>query len=318
MSAKVSRPCPVIPSSYEEAMAGKDKEMWLQAMIKEIKQAMALNAWDLVGIPTGVKPIDGKWVFSPKTDIKGNFIEAKARWVARGFQQVKGVDYDETYAAVVRPDTTRTLLAVAAVKEWEVHQMDVSVAYLNAHQKQYQIFLRQPKGFEHGTNLYCRMDKGLYGLKQSGNLWFDEAAGTIVDKLGLTQSKYDPALFFDKKRELYVTLYVDDFKAMSPHKESIDWFKNAFGSIYKIKDLGLALNYLGMEIVQSNGTITLTQKRYLQHVLDRFKMKDCKPVKTPMEERVKLYKADKDYQCNAVDRQLYQELEGSLMHIKVT
>ena len=211
MSA-TTRPVPHIPQSYEEAISGPDRDMWVKAMTKEIRSAMSLRAWDLARLPAGVKPIDGKWVYTPKTDVKGNFIEAKARWVARGFQQVKGVDYDETYAATIQPDTTRMLLAIAAVKGWKVHQMDVSVAYLHAHQKDYHIYLRQPKGFEHGNgNLYCRMDKGLYGLKQSGNLWFDEAAGTFITKLGLTQSKYDPALFFNRKKQLYVTLYVDDF-----------------------------------------------------------------------------------------------------------
>ena len=279
MSA-TTRPIPHIPQSYEEAIAGPDREMWLNAMIKEIKSAMALRAWDLVGLPNGVKPIDGKWVYAPKTDVNGNFVEAKARWVARGFQQVKGVDYDETYAATIRPDTTRTLLAIAAAKGWKVHQADVSVAYLHAHQKDYQIYLRQPKGFEHGDgDLYCRMDKGLYGLKQSGNLWFDEAAGTLVTKLGLTQSKYDPALFFNKEKQLYVTLYVDDFKAISPDEKVIKWFMKEFGSVYKIKDLGLVSNYLGMEITQANGTIKVTQRRYLQHVLQRFQMKDCKRAK---------------------------------------
>ena len=90
-----------------------------------------------------------------------------------------------------------------------------------------------------------------------------------------------------------------------------------FGSVYKIKDLGLVSNYLGMEITQANGTIKVTQRRYLQHVLERFQMKDCKPAKTPMEERIKLYKADKDYECNHADRKLYQKLEGSLMHLSV-
>ena len=92
------------------------------------------------------------------------------------------------------------------------------------------------------------MDKGLYGLKQSGNLWFNEAAGMLVTKLGLTQLKYDPALFFNKKKQLHVTLYVNNFKAISPDEKVIKWFMKEFRSVYKIKDLGIILNYLGIEI----------------------------------------------------------------------
>ena len=112
----ITRPVPHIPQSYEEAISGPDREMWIKVMVKRIKLAMALRAWDLVGLRIGVKPIDGKWVYAPKTDIKGDFVEPKAHWVARGFQQVKGVNYNKTYAATIRPDTTRTLLAIAAVK----------------------------------------------------------------------------------------------------------------------------------------------------------------------------------------------------------
>ena len=84
MSA-TTKPVPHIPQSYEEAISGPDREIWIQAMVKEIRLAMSLRAWDLVGLPNGVKPINGKWVYAPKTDVKGNFIEAKTRWVARGF-----------------------------------------------------------------------------------------------------------------------------------------------------------------------------------------------------------------------------------------
>ena len=104
---------------------------------------------------------------------------------------------------------------------------------------------------------------------------------------------------------------------ISPDEKVIGWLMKEFGSVYKIKDLGLVLNYLGMEITQADSTIKVTQRRYLQHVLERFQMKDCKPAKTPMEERIKLYKADKDYECSHADRKLYQELEGSLIHLSV-
>ena len=178
------------------------------------------------------------------------------------------------------------LLAIAAIKGWKVHQLDVIVAYLNACEQQFEIYLRQPDGFVHNEELVCKLDKGLYGLKQSGNLWFDEAATTIIDKLGLEQSQYDPALFFDRKKELYVTLYVDDFKVYCLYNATTEWFKTEFAKVYKIKDLGVASNYLGMEIEQTDGMIKVTQKRYIKYMLDKFSMTNCKAAKTPMEERI--------------------------------
>ena len=70
-------------------------------MVKEIRSVIALRAWDLIGLLDGVKPINSKWVYTLKIDVKGKFVETKARWVTQGFQQVKGVDYDETYAATI-------------------------------------------------------------------------------------------------------------------------------------------------------------------------------------------------------------------------
>ena len=80
----------------------------------------------------------------------------------------------------------------------------------------------------------------------------------LVTKLGLTQLKYDLALFFNKKKQLYVTLYVNNFKAISPDEKVIKWFMKEFGSVYKIKDLGIISNYLGMEITQANSISKIT------------------------------------------------------------
>ena len=160
------------------------------------------------------------------------------------------------------------LLAIAAIKGWKVHQLDIIVAYLNTHKQQFEIYLQQPDGFVHNKDLVYKLDKGLYGLKQSGNLWFDEAATTIIDKLGLEQSQYNPALFFDREKELYITLYVDNFKVYCPYDSTTEWFKTEFAKVYKIKDLGVASNYLGIEIEQTDSIIKITQKRYIKYMLD--------------------------------------------------
>ena len=90
-------------------------------------------------------------------------------------------------------------------------------------------------GFTHDAKNYVCLRKGLYGLKQSGNLWFNEAS-KACKKLGLVQSLYDPALFHNAQKGLYVTLYVDDFKIIGPVLKKVLAFKREFGNVYKIKD----------------------------------------------------------------------------------
>ena len=112
-------------------------------------------------------------------------------------------------------------------------------------------------------------------------------------------------------------LYIDDFKVYCPYNATTEWFKTEFAKVYKIKDLGVASNYLGMEIEQTDGMIKVTQKWYIKYMLDKFGMTNCKAAKTPMEERIQLTKAPKDYVADLTDLKLYQQLEGTLMHLSI-
>ena len=111
--------------------------------------------------------VSSKWIFKIK-HVNDNIEKYKARFVAEGFSQKEGIDYEETFAPVARYTSVRAILAIVASKGWKVHQMDVKIAFLNGKITE-EVYLKQPEGFEtHDPNAFvCRLKKTLYGLKQA-------------------------------------------------------------------------------------------------------------------------------------------------------
>ena len=112
-------------------MNDPDSEKWLEAMRYEMDAIYTNQVWTLVDQPESVRPIGCKWVFKKKTDMDGNVQTYKSRLVAKGYSQVPGRDYDETFAPVAMVKSIRILLAIAAYYDYEIWQMDVKIAFLN-------------------------------------------------------------------------------------------------------------------------------------------------------------------------------------------
>ena len=132
----------------------------------EIESLTENKVWRLVPPPTdGSTVIRGRWVFTIKRDVDGHPCRFKARWVARGFTQRPGLDYEETYASVTKPVSLKVIMALIAHYDLECQQYDIITAFLNAVLRGKTIYVEQPHGFEQG-NLVCLLVKALYGLKQ--------------------------------------------------------------------------------------------------------------------------------------------------------
>jgi hypothetical protein len=119
----------------------------------------------------------------------------KARFVARGFSQVEGIDYDETFAPVTRYSSIRSMLALSAQMGWKIHQMDVKTAFLNG-QIEEEVYIEQPEGFEtfdHESHV-CRLKRALYGLKQAPRAWYTRIDNYFTG-LGFTKSEADANLY---------------------------------------------------------------------------------------------------------------------------
>lgn len=161
------------PQTYTEAMNSPRALEWECAMRDELEALKVNDTFELTVLPEGKNLVGGKWVYTVKKDANGSET-LKARYVAKGYSQVHGVDYEETFSPTANITSIRILMQLAAQYNLTVHQMDVKAAFLHA-RIDHEIFMTQPEGFEDfsedGQRLVYRLKKSLYGLKQSGRNW---------------------------------------------------------------------------------------------------------------------------------------------------
>ncbi|CCF48445.1 uncharacterized protein UHOR_13182 [Ustilago hordei] len=153
--------------TVQEALAGEDRRHWEEAMQKELEGLEAMGTWEVANLPPGTSTVDTKWVLKNKTDANLIPIKFKARLVAWGFTQRKGIDYMEVFAPVAPIQSIWGVLAITAIKDWEVHSIDVKQAYLNLN-LHHDMYLKLPVGTKIPIGKALKLMKGLYGLKQSG------------------------------------------------------------------------------------------------------------------------------------------------------
>ena len=310
---------PQEPRNYREAVASEDADQWLAAMRDELQSHAENHTYEYVDPPRGVKLVDNMWIFKVKQKADGSMDKRKARLVARGFTQVKGVNYDETFAPVSKFTTLRTLLSMAAVQDLHVHQMDVKTAFLNGTLEE-EIYMRQPEGFDDGSGRVLRLRRSLYGLKQSPRAWYQRIDGELL-RHGFIRCESDHALYVQQQgeRRLYLLLYVDDLLLASDDMGLLEQTKGMLSSVFKMTDMGPVSYYLGFHVSRDRGarSLSLDQHKYLRGVLERFKMEECKPVGTPVSTSTKLVSGEAHELLGEQEQKQYQSLVGSLMYAMV-
>ena len=117
--------------TFSQAVSSKDSNLWYEAMKAKMDSMVSNQVWDLVEVPISVKSIGCKWVFKTKKDSLGNLKRHKARLVANVFTQREGINYIETFSLVSRKDSLRVIIALVAHFDFELHQMDVKMTFLN-------------------------------------------------------------------------------------------------------------------------------------------------------------------------------------------
>ena len=299
------------PASFQEAQA---YECWRKAMLDEMTAIEANGTWELVEAPANHRPIGLKWVFKTKKDAAGVVTKHKARLVAKGYVQQQGVDFDEVFAPVARLESVRLLLAHAASEGWPVHHMDVKSAFLNG-ELQEEVYVTQPPGFivAGEEQKVLRLSKALYGLRQAPRAWYAKLDASLV-ALGFRRSESEHAVYMRGVGEhrLVVGVYVDDLIITGGSHSELKQFKEEMKATFQMADLGLLRYYLGLEVVQNNGGITVSQGAYAVKILTAAGLSDCNPSHTPMESRLKLSKAST---APAVDATEYRRIVGALRYL---
>lgn len=240
-------------------------------------------------LPFGRKSIKAKWVFKIKRNNNGDPIKYKARLVAKGYLQRKGIDYRETFAPVVRYESIRALLAVAASKDYELGQFDITTAFLYGDLDE-EIFMELPEGCNTAQGDCCQLLKSLYGLKQSPRQW-NKKFNEFLYQHNFKSNPADPCIFRGEVNgeEVLLALYVDDGLLAAKSKQTIDIVLKNLKKNFEIT-IGKADHYVGLQISRKRETkeIFVNQRAYLKKVVEKFGMKDCKGSSVPAEGRSRL------------------------------
>ncbi|RVW83707.1 Retrovirus-related Pol polyprotein from transposon RE1 [Vitis vinifera] len=237
-----------ISEPYTLKQALKDPN-WIQAMDLEIAALHRNQTWDLVEQPSEVNLIGCKWTFSP----------------------------------VVKAATIRIILIVALSFQWEIRQLNVHNAFLNGELEE-QVYMSQPPGYldtKFPTKV-CRLKKALYGLKQAPRAWFQRLSSALI-QWGFSNSRTDSSMFlhFGESTTLIVLVYVDDIIITGCSSTQISSLIAKLDSIFTLRDLGQLSYFLGIEVSYHEGSMNLSQTKYVSDLLHRTEMFDTKPAKTP-------------------------------------
>ena len=271
------------PQTYQEAINGPDAPTWRRAMQEEYDKLIKNKTWQLVERPSGAMCVSTKWVFARKKDERGVVVENKARLVARGFTQIHGEHFNNTYAGVARRESWLLIKALAAQHSLKLHQLDVKSAFLNG-DIDCMVHMDQPEGFDDGSGRVCLLQKGLYGLRQSAMLWSKDLTSTLRS-IGFKQCQADSCIYVlrDGEQLALLSVWVDDIEIAHNSDTLCKHIVSQLTSKYEIKDKGPSRWLLNMEIGQdhANHTVTVSQQAYIKQILKDFNMESCNPTAAP-------------------------------------
>ncbi|RVW45682.1 Retrovirus-related Pol polyprotein from transposon RE2 [Vitis vinifera] len=272
------------PKSFKEAM--KDVG-WQKSMHEEIWALEENGTWTLEPLPKGKRALGSQWVYRTKY-----------------------------FSNVAKMTTVRAFLAIAASKNWELHQMDVHNAFLHGDLEE-EVYMKLPPGFERSDpNLVCRLRKSLYGLKQAPRCWFAKLVTTLKG-YGFLQSYFDYSLFTYTKGnvQINVLVYIDDLIISGNDSAALKTFKAYLSDCFKMKDLGILKYFLGIEVARSSAGLFLCQRKYTLDIVSEAGLLGAKPCGFPIEHNHRLGLVNGELMSNPKS---YRRLVGRLIYLAVT
>ena len=275
-------------TSLKDAKNSPNWPEWEKAAQKELDQLTQMGTWKLVEKPPNAIPIANKWTFVRKRNKAGEIVRFKARLVAKGCAQRPGYDYSETFSPVVRMDTIRAILAMVPSMGLKIRQLDIKGAYLNGILRE-KVYMKQPEGYEDGTDRICELLKTLYGLKQAGREWNKEFDSKMKG-FGYNRTRSDPCVYIrrDGKDVVILTVWVDDILLFGTSEKLLDEIVSDISQIWEVTILGEPAKIVGIEITQTEDSIKIAQKLYIKSILEREGLSEINSVSTPLDTNIKL------------------------------
>ncbi|KAI3728566.1 hypothetical protein L6452_17204 [Arctium lappa] len=301
------------PKTYHEAVTSSEGPQWKEAINSEIESILQNHTWELVDLPPGCKPLGYRWIFKRKMKADGSIDKYKERLVIKRYRQKEGLDYFDTYSPVTRITSIRLVLAIAAIRNLQIHQMDVKTAFLNGDLEE-EIYMEQPEGFVAlgQENKVCKLIKSLYGLKQAPKQWHQKFDQAMLER-GFKINECDKCVYMKDTTHGYVILclYVDDMLIIGSDDKMIKSTKDMLKSKFDMKDLGLADVILGIKITRTQNGMVLNQTHYVDKILEKFNEGDTSIARTPIDTSQHLSKN----RGEGVKQVEYSRIIGSLMYL---
>eukprot|EP00253_Pinus_taeda_P005170 PITA_05170 len=253
-------------------------------MDEELEQIEKNNTWELVPRPKDKNVIGTKWIFKNKLNENGEVIRNKARLVCKGYAQQEGIGFEETFAPVARLEAIRMFLALSSFQKFKVFQMDIKSAFLNGDLEE-----EAPRAW-----YYC-LDKYLH-------------------QQGFSKGSADSNLYIkiENDKLLILVVYVDDIIFGSNEEAMSQSFALMMQKEFEMSLLGELTYFLRLQIQQNEGSIFLSQTKYLKQILKKYGMEESKPVCTPMVTGCSLSAND---ESAAVHQPTYRSMIGSLLYL---
>ncbi|GJV52793.1 putative ribonuclease H-like domain-containing protein [Tanacetum coccineum] len=303
-----------INSATQTRRMTKITEEHAMAMQDELLQFRLQKVWRLVNLPKGKHAIGTKWVYINKKDKRGIVVRNKARLVAQGYIQEKGIDYDEVFAPVDRIEAIRLFLAYASFMGFIVYQMDVKSAFLYGTIEE-DVYVCQPPGFEDPQfpDKVYKVEKALYGLHQAPRAWY-ETLSTYLLKNRFRRGTIDKTLFIkkDKGDIMLVQVYVDDIIFGSTKKSLCVEFEQMMHKRFQMSSMGELTFFLRLQVKKKDNGIFISQDKYVADILNKFDFVTMKTASTLIETNKALLK---DEEAEDVDVHLYRSMIRSLMYL---
>lgn len=302
-----------LPRTYQEAISGIHGEEWLAGCRREVEMLTKLNVWEEVELPTGQRAVLSKWVFAEKTNMAGEVIKQKSRFVVRGFTQKEGVDFNEMFSPTAKFTSLMIIVSLAVKNEWNIQGFDVVSAYPHSPIDE-TIYVRPPEGYKTRIpGAVLLLKRALYGTKQAARCWWKFFL-TVLAGMGCHYCVDDQSLYVLRYKSdiALIWIHVDDGAVCGLSSVIVNYIKESLLKSFDITWTNHLDQIVGINIEYRDGGIFLSQPTLTSNLLEASGFVSSRAA-TPMV--ANLHLATSDRSSIATNPTGYLSILGSLSYL---